>query len=557
MSSTNIDYDALAKQLGALSSRPLKESVSVKVTYSDPIVEPGTTSIEPDYDALAKQFGATTSQPSTPSLDDGEPAPTPSTRPQRDFLSEVKMGVGKGAASTAIGLFDLARKYIPGLRWASDRLFGEITDEDLALMRSFVRPQGVGEQVGFYGEQIGEFFVPGGAVSKSAQLLNVGQRLATAAPKLAKVAPVAEGTVRGILEAIPAVTIAKAQGQEDTGSTAAFAMAGPTIGQLLNKVVSKGLPAAVAAKIPEVGLSPRQMMWKALKPYVRNRDFDKALDRAVPEIYEQARMMGKTIKTVDDFLEVLKETKRRIWAPYRKMLQEATDTVDGEKIADALEKSILKYHAVFSPKAVKKVSEIANVYRANQSISLSDAEDWLQVVNAQIRGYYNKYPQMRNAAEKTSPLLKAKLTEAAELRAAINKAIDDMGGIVSRVTGDPMSAKYFKEVYGGLQNLEQEALRRVNVSKRLAPESLAEQMGKIKAAGELAWGLARGKPLEAAAAFGKGVAYKKVAEMLKERNTSDYLIKRAFEDFGKSVDNARKLHRIPTALNAVAGKEPE
>lgn len=484
-------------------------------------------------------------------------------------------GMAKGVGSTAFGLGMMARKFIPGLAWAGDKLNdwtsgAHVTDEQMEQWRKTkLAPANLAQKVGFGAEQLGEFFVPGTAVTKTQKLAQAGTRFAELFPKLAKAAPVAEYAGRGALEAVPAAVIAKAQGQEDPGSVAAFAMAGPTFGKLLNKTgvskvatgTAKGVTGLVskklAEKIPEVRQTPRMMMWRALKPYVRNRDFDKALDRAMPEIYEQAKMAGKKINNVDDFLTVLQATKKRIWAPYAKMVGESADKIDGAKIADSIEASVSEYHKTFSKKAVKQVEALAAVYRKKGDISLSEAENWLEVVNAQVKNFYEKYPQARTAIQKASAPMKAKLTEAQELRTAINATIDDMGGVVSSVTKDPYSAKMFKEVYGGLQNLEQEAYRRVNVSKRLAPESLAEQMSKIHAAGEFAWGVARGHPLDAFAAAAKGVAYKKAGELIKKRNTTDYLIEKAFRDFGDNVEQARSAHRLYQGVAAITQKKKQ
>ena len=108
-----------------------------------------------------------------------------------------------------------------------------------------------------------------------------------------------------------------------------------------------------------------------------------------------------------------------------------------------------------------------------------------------------------------------------------------------------------KQVYGGLSNLEQEALRRVNVAKRLAPESLTEQIAGVHAAGELIEGIATGHPLSAIGRGLKGTAYRQAARMIKERNTSDYLISKAFKNFGEYVEQAQRGHRvIPAAVGA-------
>jgi hypothetical protein len=481
------------------------------------------------------------------------------------------IGMAKGAGSTVFGINKMFRDYVPGIAWLGNKisdftLGGHISEEEFAKGRETLglKPTNLAQKIGFNAEQIGEFFVPGAAISKTQKLAQAGTRFAAAFPKLAKAAPVAEYGSRGALEAIPAVAIGKAQGQDNAGGTAFFAMAGPTFGKLLNKTGASGLATGaakgvvgkvskqIAEKIPEVPQSPRQMMWRALKPFVRNRDFDKSLDNAMPELFTQSRMLNQTVENVDDFLGLLKATKKRIWAPYQKFLGETAATIDGNDVAAAIRGAIAPRQVAMATTrnskgldvisgGLKKIYNWADHYK-HKKMPLSEAEDYLQNVNAQIQGYYAKYPSARHAAMEANPSMAAAVKEAEALRAAINQQIS---------TAHPK----VKEVYGALSNLEQEAYRRVNVSKRLAPESLTEQMSKVHAAGEFAWGVARGHPLEAVAALAKGRAYVQASKIIKERNTSDYLIKKAFSDFGEYVDKAKKAHRIPTALTGAAQKD--
>jgi len=530
-------------------------------------------SLDPEKQAvvseLAKRFNIQDPRSSV-KITSGEA--TIGATPASAVPSEVTTGVLKGAGSTLLGLsrigHNIARK-IPGLTWATDRVL-PITDEQFQaidpIIQNKLKPEGTAQNVGFGAEQIGEYFAPGSAITKSVKALNAGAKFAKAVPVLAKMAPMVEYGARGAMEAIPAGVIAKAQGQ-DVGQTAAFAMAAPSFGKLLNKTgatkaatgVAKGVTGMVsktlAEKIPEVQQSPRQMMWRALKPNVRNRDFDQALDRAMPEIYAQSKMTLRKIENVDDFLEVLKATKKRVWEPYAKMIGESVDKVDGNKIADAIESSISDYHKTFSPKLTKQVKATASIYRKRGDISLSEAEDWLEVVNAKIKNYYEQYPQARTAIQKASPKMKGLITEAQELRAQINEAVDNMGGVVTAVTKDGYSGKMFKQVYGGLQSLEGEAIKRSNVSKRLAPESLTAQMANVHAAGEFIWGALRGHPLDAAAALGRGLAYRKAGKLMQLRNSTDYLIEKAFKDFGDYVEQSNRSHRIIPAVSSQIRQE--
>lgn len=473
------------------------------------------------------------------------------------------IGMAKGVGSTAWGLNEMLHKYIPGISWATNKLsdytLGQhLSPEEFAKARDTLnlKPKNFAQKVGFGAEQFAEFLVPGGQITKAQKLASAGTRFAEAFPRLAKLAPSVELAAKGSLEAAPMMTIAKVQGQENTGGLGMMAMTGPTFSKLLNKTgataaasgVAKGITGKVsqtiAEKIPEVTQSPRQMMWRALKPNVRNRDFDKALDSAMPELYTQAKMTGKkAVENVDDFLALVKSTKKRIWAPYEKFLGATKATVDGTKIADTIETSVVARQALKDPAGAAAVKKWADTYRAKGKMPLSEAEDFLQNANAELQSFYVKYPAARHASMEADTALASTVKEAEALRKGIGEQIANAHPKV-------------KEVYGALSNLEAEAYRRVNVSKRLAPESLTEQMSKVHAAGKFALGVVSGHPLHAVGALAEGIAYREAGKAIAKRNTSDYLIKKAFKDFGEYVDKARRGYRIPTAAVGASRSYP-
>ncbi|MFH1739489.1 MAG: hypothetical protein ABIH23_10825 [bacterium] len=509
-----------------------------------------------------------------------------------DTSRNLVLGGLKGAGSTAMGLGMLARK-VPGVKQVGDALSealygssptfaGEeepgaapgITHEQ-AAQKLGIRPEGMAQKIGYGTEQIAEFFVPAGNIARGVKFLGAGAKVAKWAPKLKKTATVAEYMTRGALEAVPAVTVAKAQGIEDAGAVAFFAMAGPSFGKILNKTkVSEGATAAakgivgkvsetIASKIPEVPLSPRQMMYKALKPYVRNRDFDHALDVGMPVLFQRARELGIKITNVDEFMTVLKNTKKEIWKPYTEFLKRyGADTIDGNKVADDILNSVAPRQRAMKTRlnaegreelvgSVKAVHEWANKLR--KPMSLDDVETSLQNVNAEIQSYYNLYPRMRHAALEAKPRVASAVAEAEAYRKLVAEMIDSVDEIAVQAGEKPLNIRHLKDVYGGLLNLEQEGYRRLNVAKRLAPESLTEQMANVRAMGEFMEVAMAGRPITALLHLAKGTAYKQAGKIIKERNTSDYLIRKAFQDFGDYVEGAKLLHRLPAVGVAMQG----
>jgi hypothetical protein len=84
-----------------------------------------------------------------------------------------------------------------------------------------------------------------------------------------------------------------------------------------------------------------------------------------------------------------------------------------------------------------------------------------------------------------------------------------------------------------LMEIEGEALRRSNVARRQQPEGLSEQIGAVRAAADMArgtWRLLHGD-LSGAADLAAAHAGRSTAKALKEAQTTDALIKRAFESY--------------------------
>lgn len=552
-----------------IAPKDTQENVSVKVSY------PGIDSSAPAPTGNVSMVGRDIFDQIA---DRQDSAPPGYLKQFGQATVDQLTGMAKGIGSTAYGTGLMIRKYIPGLAWAGNKLSdyvygGHVSENELEHGREKLglTPTNLAQKIGFGAEQMAEYFLPGTAITKGTKIANAGARFAEAFPKISKGAPFVEYGARGVLEAAPAVAIAKAQGQEDIGQTASFALMAPSFGKLLDvgtkmprAAMRAALPGKVARMIPEVPLSPRQMMWKALKPYVRNRDFDQALDRAMPEIYEQAKMRtakgGAKVEDVDDFLALLKQTKARIWKPYEEFLaQHGKNTINGNEIADSIigaikPRQVLKSTVMDQETgmetvagSVKKVFEWANKYR--RKMTLQEAEDYLQNVNAEIASYYNLYPKMRNAALESKPTIAGAVAEAEALRKAIYGKVDDIGKIVEENGGSAIDAKHIKQVYGGLLNLEQEAYRRVNVAKRAAPESLNEQIANANAAVKFAVSAIKGHPLQGLVSALEGRTLREAAKVIRERNSSDYLIRKAFSDFGREVERNMKIHRIGPAAS--------
>jgi hypothetical protein len=127
----DIDYGALAKQNGAISSQPAAGG-----------------SI--DYEALAKQNGAVSSQ-SAPATDTWDPR---TWDLKHNPVTNTLAGIGSGLASTGVGAYNLARK-IPGV----DQV---LPAPNAAMQATTQAPAGFFGGAGKFLEQAGEFLIPAG-----------------------------------------------------------------------------------------------------------------------------------------------------------------------------------------------------------------------------------------------------------------------------------------------------------------------------------------------------------------------------------------------------------
>ena len=91
---------------------------------------------------------------------------------------DLATGIVKGVGNTVIGLGEAAYRYIPGVAAVSDAtqraIFGDVvpatTGGLFSAARQTVQPTTPLQQIGYTGEQLGEFFVPLGQVGRAAKV---------------------------------------------------------------------------------------------------------------------------------------------------------------------------------------------------------------------------------------------------------------------------------------------------------------------------------------------------------------------------------------------------
>jgi hypothetical protein len=558
---TQIDYAALAKQAGAISSQPIPQSGGV------------------DYTALAKQAGAVSSQ--APQLDSF-------WRRQYDGTVGDKLQRAAGDLSDWAqqkadqkGMEDLARTAQTGqAKSFAGEVFSPQTGYDLlarasGLVSSFLKPKNLAMTAGvmaantnpWTGIPVDAALVAHGGygVYKNAPAALQGNPQAQenallSASEMVGGAAGAAGQVRAFRAPVrvPAPAAASAQtGEAVTPGTPAQAAAtgaapaeqapGPATqprGAAPSPTPAAQAPAGsrIAQTLGITDPPPNQLLTKAIKPLASNTGWDAAIAKAVPDMKAAEADLGHPVTGVDDALSAANIAKKAIWKQYAAKLQSASTgfgdeetggVIDGNEIADAMMNSIDKRTALQNPGLVEHIQKIADTYR--RPMALDEAEDFLQSANNDLHSYYAKNKVGQQVAER-DPSTGYVVAEAQQLRSSLYSALDDLTG---------PGAADLKQRYGALSNVENELLRRKNVSARQQPESLAEQLSMARAYGKIAVGVARMSP----SSLLEGTQSLAAAKWLKARGTTDAMITRAFQALGQPPASATTA---PTGAGPIA-----
>lgn len=352
--------------------------------------------------------------------------------------------------------------------------------------------------------------------------------LAAAAAPVATGAGLAAGGIAGGVTHAGLKAMGAPEGVQDLGEDVAGLAAGG--------FAAKRAPGALADAKTAIGekfaRDPKISMVKALKPTSTNTGFADHLDRALPELKATEPELGRKIENIGDLIEAIEAAKKRVWGQYRGIADQPSidpyskqPTVgtraeaqhDMSPVADAMESTISPKLLRENPKAAQSIVNLAKVYRT--PMTLQEAESILKTTNAELEGYYSKYPTAQRKALAANPQVAVKEAQASALRDTIYEALD--------AQGEGAAPHELKQRYGSLMNLEKEAYRRQNVADRQQPDSLSEQVGKWSGVGKVVKGVFTMNPADVA----MGVAESKAAKWIKEQQTTDALIKSAMANF--------------------------
>jgi len=465
-----------------------------------------------DYAALAAQARGAPVQPAAkpPGIMDGLLAAADTVAPVSSMI-DVARGAGAGLASTVFHGGDLIRRGL-GMSRVID------TPE---VQAGITPPQTAAGKTGFYGEQAAEFLAPMGAIGKATKAERMITRMAAEAAGSGGVAALQSGgdpRQMATAAALGAVAPPVGAAVGATVRAAQRAAAGAAEG---------GIGGAVATALRAVApVEPKAALVQALKPTATKVNFGGALDRALPELKITESELGRPIASLDDLVEATKIAKQRVRAQYDEIAgprREIGSTVDLSSVADAMESSIPSKVKLEDPHRAAAILDTADQYR--QRFPLADAEQLLRETNAELDAFYNKYPMVQRKLMTANPEIAHTVAQAKALRDAIYETLD--------YAGQSGSARELNRRYGALLEVESQAMRRLNVAARQQPVSLSEQIGTTQAVGNMArgaWRMVHGDVM-GAADIAAGHAMRETSTFLKEQQTTDALIRRAFAKY--------------------------
>lgn len=436
-------------------------------------------------------------------------------------MFDTAKGVGAGLASTVYHGGDWIRRGL-GMERIIDRP---------EVQARITPPESAAGKLGFYAEQGAEFIQPtrgaAGLIGKAAEGASLLSRGARGAARLG-----AEG-----------LASAGVAGLQSGGNQAQMAVAGlapaalapvgavvgagaRALGRAAAGAQEGGIGGAVAGAIrANAPVETKAALTQGLKPANRRLGFDKALDRAVPEIKAVEAEMGQPIEDIDALITATTEAKKRVWAQYERLVGPAAARgaqIDGTPIAEAIVKSIPLKIRHERPEAAAAVEALADKYR--KRFNIGDMEELRRDTTAVIDQFYNMFPAARSRAMSSNPAIAHEVAAADAMRTAIDKVLDAPGG------GE--ASRELRRRYGALLEVERAAYPRKMVAARQQPESLSEQIGTVRAAADIArglWKTMRGGPLGAvlgAADVAAGIAGRETSKFLKEQQTTNALIRR-------------------------------
>ena len=518
----------------------VKSNFKVGVEMTSPDGRPGVIPFDRVHEAIAGGFNMAGKAPALPAppaelqpyseMNPTETYPNPNAGhfgfPLNDEQSRavamdtnIPVGAAKGAASTVNNALRAAQwihnKTTPG------------PDVNLVPDNPELLKPADNEKLGYGAEQAGEFLAPGGLTSKLGEAATVAKD----APLLARVGSALtrgaiEGTATGGVEALHG---------GDAGDVAMAAGAGAG-GSLATDALQSAVQ-SLSDRLYPAGADPTSGLFKGIKPSkITKTQFAANVDRAVPEVLNAEKQTGTQVTDAQTLLDNIKQAKKNVYAKVDGLMQQADSqgaVVNGDTAAAAAQTAVDGFNAPVSKGQTNAIEKLKDFYSG--PATLSQTEDRLQTLNAQLESFYNSSGVGQAKSLKVDPVTAAKAAIAQDLRSQVDDAL-------TNVTGQGSSE--LKKTYGSLRQLEDATMRRIPVAERASPYGMPEQVGMPGGVFHVAKGVMTGNLPEAAAGAGRML----LSSHMQNMNSANSLIEQAFKTLRAGGPTA------PVNLGGLAGR---
>lgn len=431
------------------------------------------------------------------------------------------VGLVKGVGSTVRGLGEMGTKTLnigTGLLGQAPQAGADIYNPETELgsqVKETLRPSGVGQNIGFFTEKIGEFLAPSSLVTKSqAGITGAVNALPLGTSAVASATKGLLGVAgRAVPEALSAGGVSLVQSGGDVKTAKRDALLAGGSSAVLGGIGSAYRGAMNLAFGPE----ETRVLVKALKPTgnLAGKGAEK-FKRDLPVALELVKKVGEPISDLKSLDKATDLARKSVWAQVeQKVASTGDDTIDGYNLARSIYSTLDDNSKLLleNPEVRRDVLEMASTY-ADTKLTVPQAQDLLEQTNNFLRSTYRANPSPSEIA--TLDLVKQmnlKLADA--LRTSIDDKIASMGG---------EGAKELRRQYGALSQLSEAVKSRIPKDERLATMSLGQQFNLPVGIGKILSGVATGD-VKGALEGGAQIA---IGQQLKKMNQADYLINRIF-----------------------------
>lgn len=348
------------------------------------------------------------------------------------------------------------------------------------------------------------------------------------------------------------------------GATSAMG-ASPEVSQAFGDVASVIAGGKAAEKVPArfSDLPPKIKLWadektavpdpikavvQAQRPRNNQLGYEEAMKTAKPLIEQASVKTGVPVTDSESYIHNIKAAKQATWDKVKQLTGDQGDELfDTNSIADKAQQAIIGSTKKEDLANVQPALDKFNAWRGNMPRSALEQE--LLKSNAAVAAFEASLPALKHGDLLRHPEISGEVAKGDAIRDLLYQDMER--------PGDGADLRELKRRYGTLIDAELTAQRRKIVADRQAPNSLTEQLSKVRAAGhgvrgaaKIASGLATGHAGLAVSGLSDiataGVE-PKAAAWIKEQNTTNGLLRRAFQQPSQPLSDIN----IPIKSNAV------